>query len=100
MKKILILCAMFLFSEGAVAHKLLDETEIKNIRVRPTLTYVLFEGCHHYSKIYLRNDYDKSMLSVALTAAAANKKVAVQFLDGKSCSQVETEINFIDVKFK
>ena len=46
---------------------------IENIRVRPVVALVLFEGCAMYTKIYLTNDYYKSMLSVALPAAAAVK---------------------------
>ena len=72
---------------------------IENIRVRPVVAFVLFEGGAMYTKIYLTNDYYKSMLSVALTAAAAGKKVDVAFQNNASCANTEAQIEYIDVKF-
>ena len=39
------------------------------------------------------------MLSVALTAAAAGKKVDVAFQNNASCANTEAQIEYIDVKF-
>ncbi|ESP95251.1 hypothetical protein [Pseudoalteromonas luteoviolacea] len=98
MKKIIALCCLLLSSETVLAYNANSSVEIKNIRVRPTVAYVLFEGCSRYSKIYLSNDYYKSMFSVAMMAAASNKKVAVEFQENKSCASTEPVINYIDIK--
>ncbi|MDK2594844.1 hypothetical protein [Pseudoalteromonas obscura] len=98
MKKVIALCLTLLSSEAAFAYNANPSVEIKNIRVRPTVAYVLFEGCSRYARINLSNDYYKSMFSVAMMAAASNKKVAVEFQENKSCASTEPQINFIDVK--
>lgn len=99
MKVFLIGFFILLFSQVAFSYESNSNTKIKNIRVRPTVAYVFFEGCSRYSKIYLTNDYYKAMLSVALTAAAANKSVAVGFAEGQSCASVEPVVSYIDVRF-
>lgn len=99
MKVFLVGFFTLIFSQVAFSYESNANTKVKNIRVRPTVAYVLFEGCSQYSIIYLTNDYYKAMLSVALTAAAANKSVAVGFTEGQSCASVEPVVSYIDVKF-
>ena len=74
MKKLLILLVFLFLSDTVFAYNRASGKSIENIRVRPMVAFELFEGCAKYTKIYLTNDYYKSMLSVALTAAAAGKK--------------------------
>ncbi|AOT09533.1 hypothetical protein [Pseudoalteromonas luteoviolacea] len=97
MKKMIALCFLLLCSEASLAYNAKPSTEIKNIRVRPSVAYVLFEGCSKYARIYLSNDYYKSMFSVAMMAAASNKKVAIEFQENKSCASTEPLINYIDI---
>ncbi|WP_404395816.1 hypothetical protein [Pseudoalteromonas phenolica] len=97
MKKVALLFTLVLLSFDLNAYTAKSDVEIKNIRVRPSVAYVKFSGCNSYSKIYLTNEYYKAMLSVALTAAAANKKVSVEFQGKQSCANTEPLINYIDV---
>ncbi|WP_276754498.1 hypothetical protein [Pseudoalteromonas marina] len=99
MKKLLILLVFLFLSDTVFAYNRASGKLIENIRVRPMVAFVLFEGCANYTKIYLTNDYYKSMLSVALTAAAAGKKVEVVFQNNASCATTEAQIEYIDVKF-
>jgi hypothetical protein len=99
MKKIIIFITLYIFGCEVHAYVAKSNVEIKNIRVRPNVAYVKFEGCARYSRIFLTNDYYKAMLSVALTAAAAKKSVTVEFQNGHSCNSndIEPLINYIDV---
>lgn len=99
MKKLLILFVFLFLSDTVSAYNRASDKSIENIRVRPNIAYVKFEGCARYTRISLINDYYKSMLSVALTAAAAGKKVEVVFQNNESCATTEPLIEFIDVKF-
>jgi vancomycin permeability regulator SanA len=99
MKKIIMLLVCLFLSDTASAYNRASDKSIKNIRVRPNIAYVKFEGCARYTRISLINDYYKSMLSVALTAAAAGKKVEVVFQNNESCATTEPLIEYIDVKF-
>lgn len=99
MKKIIIMLVCLFLSDTASAYNRAAGKTIENIRVRPSVAYVKFEGCARYTRITLINDYYKSMLSVALTAAAAGKKVEVVFQNNASCANTEPLIEFIDVKF-
>lgn len=99
MKVFLVGFFTLIFSQVAFSYESNTNTKVKNIRVRPTVAYVLFEGCSQYSIIYLTNDYYKAMLSVASTATAANKSVAVGFTESQSCASVEPVVSYIDVSF-
>ena len=97
MQKMTTAILMFLFCFELHAYTAKSNVGIKNIRVRPGVAYIKFEGCSRYSRVYLTNDYYKAMLSVALTAAVAKKRVSVEFQNKQSCASTEPLINYIDV---
>lgn len=76
-----------------------EVTSVKNVRVRPHVAYVLFDGCAKYSKIYLESEYAKLMMSVALTAGAAGKPVEVAFQDDGGCQNVESTLTYLEIQF-
>ena len=73
--------------------------EIENIRVRPSMVYINIVGCNKYVKIPLVTDYDKAMYTAALSAAAANKQIRVEFVASSGCSVSETTLEYLEVNY-
>lgn len=74
-------------------------TTIESIRVRPHVSYIMFEGCQKWSLVYLDSEYRKAMISVALVAGSANKEVEVQYEHDDGCNTTESELTYLQIKF-
>lgn len=74
-------------------------TEVEKVRIRPSIAFIKFKDCHTYTRVRFNSEYEKAMITTALTAAAAGKRVQVEFTLEDPCSTEESELLYLEVLF-
>lgn len=70
---------------------------ITHVRVRPEVVYFKLASCAYYSRIYVTNDYYKSMVALVLSAAATKSQVEVGYTN--SCQTSEAIPDYVDAAY-